>query len=104
MDFLFFDPRPELADTRIWRKLLLIILDPDHKERSILLQKYFWTLRSAGTMIQWNANGIKLLPLIEPDGDWPDIDFFNSIKTKYLGPHAAEVRQLLELAYREASA
>jgi len=54
-------------------------------------------------MIQWNANGIKLFPLIEPDGDWPDIDFFNSIKTKYLGPHAAEVRQLLEIAYREAS-
>ncbi|MEW9702854.1 hypothetical protein [Paenibacillus sp. SI8] len=101
---LLADPRPDLPDTRIWRRLLLIILDSEHKERSILLQKYFWTIRSAGTVIQWNTNGVKLVPII--DGSfigWPDKEFFDEITSQYLKPHAAVIRQLLEKAYTEAT-
>lgn len=102
MNWIFEDPRPYLPDHRIWQRLLLIILDSDQKERSILLQKRLWTLRSIGTVIQWNTNGLKLVPLIDPDGDWPDKLFFDEMTATYLKPHAFIIRQLLETAYREA--
>ncbi|NQX68467.1 hypothetical protein HQN90_20285 [Paenibacillus alba] len=106
---LFSDPRPYLPDHRIWRKLLLIILDAEHKEISLLLQKRLWTIRSIGTVIQWSTNDVKLVPLIEPygvispsDGGWPDKQFFDEMAATYLKPYAFTVRQLLETAYREA--
>ncbi|WP_307444130.1 hypothetical protein [Paenibacillus sp. V4I3] len=66
------------------------------------MQKRLWTMRSIGTVIQWNPNVIKLVPLLEDDGDWPDKQFFDDMSAEYLKPFAAVISQLLEIAYAEA--
>lgn len=96
MKYLFSDPRPDLPDTMIWDKLLKSIHTQFHTKKAYEMQKLMWSIRSFGTMIKPSKDGLKLVPLYEPDGAWTEQDY-KDISQEYLRPVAREIKHLLDL-------
>jgi hypothetical protein len=96
MRFLYEDPRPELEqDTKLWVKLLRSTAYLEDREVAKILLKKLWTWRGIGTQLKPTLVGIKLVPLLEPDGLWPGEEYFQLAKKEDMGPYAKEITWLL---------
>ena len=95
IDFLFSDPRPELPDTKHWKKLLRLIPLLKNRETAELLQRRLWTLRSAGTLLKPYSGGLRFVPMIGQTGAFDNDVEFEEMKRKYLAPYATEIAELL---------
>lgn len=100
---LLEDPLPtQQWDSHRWRKLFrLIVVHVKERELACMLLKRMWMIRSIGTVMRRDLNGIKLEPLLDPDGGWPDMDFWNAIRKEYLVPYSPEIKRLIELVAEE---
>ncbi|MFN0222132.1 hypothetical protein [Paenibacillus sp. KR2-11] len=96
-EFLLTDPRPDLAkDSRQWTRLIRGAIKLPNPDKALELSLRLWTIRSIGTVIQWNHNGCRLEPiLLHEDSEWPSKEFYDEMKVKYLLPYADEIRTLL---------
>ncbi|MDQ6418697.1 hypothetical protein RB620_04520 [Paenibacillus sp. LHD-117] len=97
--FLLEDPLPDSKfDSHRWRRLfrLIVVHIKDHQKSYTLLSR-MWTLRSAGMVMRRDLDGIKLTPLLEPEGAWPDMEFYESIREQYLTPYARELKLLIRM-------
>ncbi|MHA6481088.1 hypothetical protein ACX1C1_04090 [Paenibacillus sp. strain BS8-2] len=99
LSFLLDDPLPSSAfDSHRWRRLFrLIPLHIKDRKKSYMLLARMWTIRSAGAVLRRDLDGIRLTPLIDPEGDWPDMVFYEEIRKKHLTPFAAELKHLIRL-------
>lgn len=100
LSYLLDDPLPSSAfDSHRWRRLFRLI--PVHikdPQKSYTLLTRMWTIRSAGAVLRRDLEGIRLVPLIDPDGAWPNMEFYDQeIRAKYLAPFAAELKHLIRL-------
>lgn len=100
LSFLLEDPLPSSGfDSHRWRRLFrLIPLHIRDRKKAYTLLTRMWTIRSAGAVLRRDLEGIRLVPLIDPDGSWPDKEFYDQeIRDKYLTPFAAELKHLIRL-------
>lgn len=97
--FLLEDPLPDTKfDSHRWCRLFrLIPLHIKDRSKSYTLLTRMWTLRSAGMVMRRDLEGIRLTPLLEPEGAWPDMEFYDSIRKQYLEPFSQELKQLIRL-------
>ncbi|KIL35198.1 hypothetical protein SD71_16015 [Cohnella kolymensis] len=93
--YIFEDPRPELPDSPLWKKLLRTIPTLKNKETAELLQRRLWTLRSVGTFLKAYSGGLRFVPIIGPTGAFDYDVEFDEMKRKYLAPYATEIAELL---------
>lgn len=96
---LLTDPLPEQKfDSHRWNKLFrLIIQHVKDRELACMLLKRMWSIRSIGTVMRRDMHGLKLVPLLDPEGGWPDMDFWESIRSEYLVPYSPEIKHLIGL-------
>lgn len=95
LDFLLNDPHPEFgADSRRWQTLFRLTPKMVEWPQAEELSKCMWTIRAAGAALKLDFNGLKIVPLEAPLGDWGAGDF-DYIKSTVLAPHAAVLKRLL---------
>lgn len=99
LSFLLDDPLPSSAfDSHRWRRLFrLIPLHIRDRKTAYMLLNRMWTIRAAGAVMRRDLEGIRLVPLIDPQGAWPDMEFYEEIRAKYLTPHTADLKRLIRL-------
>lgn len=101
LDYIFEDPRPGNIDSGMWRKIFRTFIKLEDEERSFKLHKIFYELRGMGTKLRITENGLRLFPMIYPEGIWESEEEFNQHKIKYLKPFTSEIKELFELVMRE---
>ncbi|WP_138755781.1 hypothetical protein [Paenibacillus sinopodophylli] len=96
---LLSDPLPEQKfDSHRWRKLfMLIVMHVKDRELAYTLLCRMHSIRSIGTVLRRDMHGLKFVPLLDPEGAWPDMAFYDDIKQRYLLPYAAELKHLIGL-------
>lgn len=99
MRYLFDDPRPDLEqDTNLWIKLLRGAAYLEDREIAFRLSKRLWTMRCIGTQLKPTREGMKFIPIIEPEGLWPSQEWFDEFKLRDLKPYKNEIQFLIDRA------
>lgn len=97
MFFLVEDPFPKYKlDSHRWVRLFRLI--PIHvldKQIAELLSKRMWTLRSIGATMQRDLSGIRIVPILAPEGGWSTIEEYEELTVKYLKPYSNEIKRLI---------
>jgi hypothetical protein len=94
---LLEDPLPaQKWDSHRWQKLFAVIVTHvKDRELAYMLLCRMHSIRSIGTVLRRDMHGLKIVPLLDPEGGWPDMEFWESIRTQYLVPYSPEIKHLI---------
>lgn len=96
---LLADPLPDQKwDSHRWQKLFAVIVTHvKDKEMAYTLLCRMHSIRSIGTVLRRDMHGLKFVPLLDPEGSWPDMEFWEHIRLQYLVPYTPEIKHLIRL-------